>query len=59
MSYTAREQKNLKLVEGMLANVPGPLDSAPLDRYFAPDYIQRSPMADDGSAALKAFLEWA
>jgi predicted SnoaL-like aldol condensation-catalyzing enzyme len=59
MSYTEREQKNLELVEGMLANVLGPLDSAHVDHFFRPDYIQHSPMADDGSAALKAFLDWA
>jgi predicted SnoaL-like aldol condensation-catalyzing enzyme len=59
MAYTEREQQNLKVVEGMLADVLGPLDSGPVDRYFRADYIQHSPMADDGADALKGFLNWA
>lgn len=37
----------------------GPLDSSRVDEFFAPDYIQHSPLAATGAAGLKAFLDWA
>jgi len=39
--------------------VLGPLDSARVEEFFAPDYIQHSPLAATGAAALKTFLDWA
>jgi len=39
--------------------VLGPLDASRVDEFFAPDYIQHSPLAATGAAGLKAFLEWA
>ncbi len=59
MSYDATEQANLKLVQQMLEQVLQPLDAGPVDRFFRHDYIQHSPMAADGSQALKDFLNWA
>jgi len=39
--------------------VLGPLDSSRVGEFFAPDYIQHSPLAATGVAGLKAFLDWA
>ena len=59
MTYTAAEQKNLTIVTQMLEQVLQPLDPAPVDQFFRPDYVQHSPMAADGAQALKDFLNWA
>src|SRR5579884_651373 len=59
MSRTPEEQKNLELVLEMFAKVLQPLDSAAVDRYISPDYIQHSQMAPPGRDSLKAFLDWA
>ena len=56
---TAQEEANLRLVENMYEDVLKPLESARVDDYFLPGYIQHNPMAETGSAGLKAFLDWA
>ena len=56
---TAQEEANLRLVANMYEDVLKPLDSARVDDYFPPGYIQHNPMAATGSAGLKAFLDWA
>ena len=57
--HTRQEQANLQLVEQMYRQVLQPLDAAQVDRFFAPGYIQHSPMAATGAQGLKDFLEWA
>jgi len=56
---TAREEVNYQLVADMYEQVLQPLDSSGVDRFFAPDYIQHSPMAATGAQGLKDFLDWA
>jgi predicted SnoaL-like aldol condensation-catalyzing enzyme len=56
---TAREEVNYQLVADMYEQVLKPLDSARVERFFAPDYIQHSPMAASGAQGLKDFLDWA
>lgn len=58
-AYSALEAENLRLVREVYDNVLEPLDGAMIDRYFAPGYIQHSPMAATGSQGLKDFLVWA
>lgn len=57
MARSAQEQRNLDLVLAMFREVLVPLDSAPVDRFIAADYIQHSPLAAPGRDALKAFLD--
>lgn len=57
--HTEREEANLRLVRGVYEHVLQPLDSARVDDYFAPGYIQHNPMAKTGADGLKAFLDWA
>jgi len=57
-AYTAQEQANLTLVEAMYHDVLKPLDSTHVDRYIAPDYVQHSPLADNGPQPLKDFLDF-
>jgi predicted SnoaL-like aldol condensation-catalyzing enzyme len=59
MSRTPQEEANLRLVERVYEEVLRPLDSGGVDALFAPDYIQHSPLAPTGAAALKDFLDWA
>lgn len=54
---TVTEQANHALVMAMFAEVLQPMDSAAVDRFIAPDYIQHSPMAPPGRAALKTFID--
>jgi predicted SnoaL-like aldol condensation-catalyzing enzyme len=54
---TAQEEANYRLVAEMYERVLMPLDSACVDRFFAPDYIQHSPMAATGAQGLKDFLD--
>jgi len=56
---TAREEVNYQLVADMYEQVLKPLDSSGVERFFAPDYIQHSPMAASGAQGLKDFLDWA
>lgn len=57
MPHTPEEQANLDLVLAMFEAVLVPLDSAPVDRFISPDYVQHSPLAPPGRDALKAFLD--
>jgi predicted SnoaL-like aldol condensation-catalyzing enzyme len=57
MERTEAEAHNLALVLAMFDAVLKPMDSAAVDRFIAPDYIQHSPMAPPGRDALKAFLD--
>lgn len=56
---TAQELANLKLVQDVYDHVLEPLDASSVDRYFAPGYIQHSPLAETGAQGLKDFLVWA
>ena len=56
---TAREEDNYRLVARMYEQVLQPLDSSRVDLFFAPGYIQHSPMAATGAQGLKDFLDWA
>ena len=42
---------------GLFAEVLNPMDSAAVDRFIAPDYIQHSQLAPPGREALKSFLD--
>jgi predicted SnoaL-like aldol condensation-catalyzing enzyme len=53
------ENAKIALVRCVYEEVLGPLDSSAVDRFFAPDYIQHSPLAPSGAQALKDFLDWA
>jgi len=57
MSRTAEEQANLDLVLGLFAQVLNPMDSAAVDRFIAPGYIQHNQSVEPGVGALKAFLD--
>jgi len=59
MARTEAEQRNHALVMAMFQAVLQPLDSAAVDRFVSPDYIQHSPLAAPGREALKAFLDQA
>jgi predicted SnoaL-like aldol condensation-catalyzing enzyme len=56
---TAQEEANLRLVARMYERVLQPLDSSCVAEFFAPDYIQHSPLAATGAQGLKDFLDWA
>ena len=53
------KESNLQLVTRMYEQVLQPLDSSAVERFFAPDYIQHSPMAATGAQGLRDFLDWA
>ena len=57
MSRTEREETNLKLVLDMFEQVLNPMDSATVDRFIAPGYIQHNQMAEPGREGLKRFLD--
>lgn len=57
MSRTADEQANLDFVLRMFAEVLSPMDSAAVDRFISPDYIQHNQMAEPGREGLKRFLD--
>lgn len=57
--YSALEKANLALVRKVYDDVLEPLDADAVDRYFAPGYIQHSPLAETGAQGLKTFLAWA
>jgi predicted SnoaL-like aldol condensation-catalyzing enzyme len=59
MGHTQQEEENRRLVLEVYAHVLMPLDSSRVDDFFAPDYLQHSPLARTGAAGLKAFLDWA
>jgi predicted SnoaL-like aldol condensation-catalyzing enzyme len=53
------EEANRRLVATMYERVLKPLDSSRVDEFFAPDYVQHSPLAATGAQGLKDFLDWA
>lgn len=57
MSRTTQEEANLALVLDMFAHVLNPMDSAAVDRFIAPGYIQHNQMAEPGRDGLKKFLD--
>ena len=57
MSRTSAEEANLALVMGLFEHVLGPMDSARVDDFIAPGYIQHSQLAPPGRDALKGFLD--
>ena len=57
MARTAEEDANLAFVLEMYEKVLIAMDSAAVDRYIAPDYIQHSGLAEPGVAGLKAWLD--
>ena len=57
MSRTPQEEANLKLVLDMFEAVLNPMDSAAVDRFISPDYIQHNQSVEPGVASLKAFLD--
>ena len=57
MSRTPQEEANLKLVLDMFAAVLNPMDSAAVDRFISPSYIQHNQMVEPSVASLKAFLD--
>lgn len=58
MGRTTAEQANLDLVLGMYRDVLMPMDSARVDDYIAPGYIQHSSLAEPTVQALKDFLDF-
>ena len=59
MSRTPQEQANLDLVVAMFEQVLVPLDSARVDDFIAPGYVQHHQHVEPGREALKGFLDWA
>jgi len=57
VSRDAAEQANLDLVLAMFAEVLNPMDSAAVDRFIAPGYIQHNQAAEPGRDGLKRFLD--
>lgn len=57
MARSAAEQANLDHVLAMYRDVLMALDSARVDDYIAPGYIQHSTLAEPGVPALKAWLD--
>ena len=58
MAYTPQEEANLALVRGLFAQVLNPMDSAAVDRFIAPGYIQHNPNVETGREPLKKFLDF-
>jgi predicted SnoaL-like aldol condensation-catalyzing enzyme len=57
VSRTAAETGNLQLVLDMFAAVLNPMDSAAVDRFIAPGYLQHNQAAEPGREGLKRFLD--
>jgi predicted SnoaL-like aldol condensation-catalyzing enzyme len=57
MSRNAEERANLDFVLRMFEEVLNPMDSAAVDRFIAPGYIQHNQMAEPGREGLKRFLD--
>ncbi len=51
------EEANRRLVATVYERVLKPLDSSRVDEFFAPDYVQHSPLAATGAQGLKDFLD--
>ena len=58
MASTPQEQANLALVRGLFAQGLNPMDSAAVDRFIAPGYIQHNPNVETGREPLKKFLDF-
>jgi predicted SnoaL-like aldol condensation-catalyzing enzyme len=58
MARTAAEQANLDLVLAMYRDVLMPMNSARVDDYISPDYIQHSSLAQPTVQALIDFLDF-
>lgn len=57
MPHSPEEEYNLRLVQGLFANVLEPLNSARVDDYIDEGYIQHNQSVEPGREALKAFLD--
>jgi predicted SnoaL-like aldol condensation-catalyzing enzyme len=57
VSRSDTESANLQLVLDMFAHVLNPMDSAAVDRFIAPGYIQHNQAAEPGREGLKRFLD--
>jgi len=57
VSRSPQEEANLKLVLDMFSAVLNPMNSAAVDRFISPDYIQHNQMVEPGVGSLKAFLD--
>jgi predicted SnoaL-like aldol condensation-catalyzing enzyme len=57
MSRTPEEEANLALVLEMFEHVLGPMDSAAVDGFISPGYIQHNQLAEPGREGLKRFLD--
>jgi predicted SnoaL-like aldol condensation-catalyzing enzyme len=57
VSRTPEEEANLRLVLAMFEHMLNPMDSAAVDRFIAPDYIQHNQLAEPGREGLKKFLD--
>jgi predicted SnoaL-like aldol condensation-catalyzing enzyme len=57
MSRNAEEQANLDFVLRMFEEVLNQMNSAAVDRFIAPGYIQHNQMAEPGREGLKRFLD--
>jgi predicted SnoaL-like aldol condensation-catalyzing enzyme len=57
MARSPQEQANLDSVLAMYRDVLIALDSARVDEYISPDYIQHSSLAEPGVQALKDWLD--
>jgi predicted SnoaL-like aldol condensation-catalyzing enzyme len=57
VSRTSEEETNLALVLAMFESVLNPMDSAAVDRFISPAYIQHNPLAEPGREGLKKFLD--
>ena len=57
MARSEEEEARRRFVLEMYENVLIAMDSAAVDRYIAPDYIQHSGLAEPGTAGLKAWLD--
>jgi predicted SnoaL-like aldol condensation-catalyzing enzyme len=57
VSHTPEEQANLDHVLAMYRDVLMALDSARVDDYISPDYIQHSSLAAPGVQSLKDWLD--
>jgi predicted SnoaL-like aldol condensation-catalyzing enzyme len=57
VSRTPEEQANLDLVLAMFAEMLNPMDSAAVDRFIDPGYIQHNQSVASGPQPLKDFLD--
>ncbi len=58
MARTPQEEANVRLVLDLFETVLIPMDSARVDEFIAPDYLQHSSLAEPGREALKRWLDF-